>query len=367
MSAPATSWLGGLRARFTTRSGLLGLGLAFAVYFALRGLWWVHPPARPAVLAAVVALTLFATVICLFADPLAVDRSSASALTIGHRGPSMLPTWAALLAVATAAIVPTAVALAVAQANLTDPYATVYIGAIGALLTIVSIRRRPVLAWVGVAALSLGTMLWLGPQQAFTMGLTGSIMWVAVSQLTLRAMDRLGRDSLRLIELQHAAVAWERAHDARRRERRVRVQYALQVAGPILERIIEQDGALDDDERVLARVAEGALRDELRGGALLDDRVRAAMNTARRRGSHVTLFDEGALVGVDADQLSRIRRELVRTIAAADADRIIVRTARDERIAVTVVGRSDGGDAEDDVQLWHEILRSDRPEQPTGQ
>jgi hypothetical protein len=51
---------------------------------------------------------------------------------------------------------------------------------------------------------------------------------------------------------------------------------------------------------VLARIAEATLRDELRGSALLDDGVRAALVAARAAGSSVSMLDEGGLDGIDA-------------------------------------------------------------------
>ena len=189
-------------------------------------------------------------------------------------------------------------------------------------------------------------------------------MWVLVAQLLLRSLDRLTRDSLRLVDLQHTAIAWRTWHDVRRRERRERVQFALLVAGPIMERVIEVDGSLTEDERTRARVAEGSLRDELRGGRLLDARVRAELNAARGRGINVTVFDEGTLTDADAADLARIRSALARVIAGAHADRLIIRTSNSPDVAVTVVGRNTG-DAADDVALWEEIPRQ-RPATPAA-
>src|SRR5690606_26653148 len=143
------------------------------------------------------------------------------------------------------------------------------------------------------------------------------------------------------------------------RERRVRVKYALGAAGPVLTRTVASRGHLTDEERVEARLAEGRLRDELRGASLLNDAVRDAIRDARLRGIAVTVFDEGGLDELDEDRRTEIRDELADVLSRADARRVIIRAARNARTALTVVGRSGSGASsdEDSVGLWHEIPR----------
>lgn len=336
---------------------LVGLGLIFAVYLAVRGLMWTAVPTVPVVYVGALALGVISTAICLFADSLVPAAYPDAPLTAGNRGPSKLPVWAAVLAVATAAIVPTAVSLSVGESHRADSWATSYVGLIGALLTVTTVRRRPGFAWIGTAALAAGTIAWLGPIVALGQGLTGSVMWIVGAQLLIGFLDRAARDTVRLVELQRAAVAWQAVQETRRRERRVRVRFALQVAAPILVRVIQSGGDLTAEERAQARLAEGSLRDELRGARLLDDRVRAELDSARRRGSTITVFDEGGLDGLDQQSLDRIRGELADIVSGTIASRLIIRTARDPRVAVTVVGRMDESDDEDSVVLWKEIPR----------
>lgn len=100
------------------------------------------------------------------------------------------------------------------------------------------------------------------------------------------------------------------------------------------------------------------MRDELRGAVLLNDAVRRAIADARRRGTVVTVFDEGGLEGIDEDRLGEIRDELANVLASVQSNRVIIRAGRDDQIAVTVVGRAAGGAHDDDaVDLWHEIRR----------
>lgn len=167
------------------------------------------------------------------------------------------------------------------------------------------------------------------------------------------------RDTERLAEIQQAVSAWHATQRVRQRERRLRTQFALAVAGPVLSRVVAARGVLDEQERMDARLAEGRLRDELRGADLLNDAVRNAIEAARRRGVVVTVFDEGGFDGIDETRRELIRDELAVVLSRAQTARLIIRSARDPRVAVTVVGRAGSRASGDDdaVDLWHEIPR----------
>ena len=143
-------------------------------------------------------------------------------------------------------------------------------------------------------------------------------MWVGVAQLLIRSMDRAADDTAQLATLQRAASAWQASQTVRQRERRVQVQRALAVAGPVLIATVASGGSLSDDERLEARLAEGRLRDELRGPRLLDDEVRAELERARRRGATVTVLDEGGLDGLDEASLAIIRSRARRDAALVE-------------------------------------------------
>jgi hypothetical protein len=355
----------------SVRTVLISLGIAFTAYLAARGLLWTGGTVdQPSVLILAFLLYLVTTLLCLFVEPERrpetadaehpADAGDQPQLTAGPRGPVRLPRWVSALAIATSVIVPNAIMLAVGQESRSAPFATWYIGGIGALMVIVMVRRRTWVAWSGIALLAVSSMAWLGPLNALALGLVGSVMWVVVAQLLLASLDRAARDTARLAQLQRAASAWRASQTGRQRERRIQVQRALAVAGPILSRTIEQSGSLDARERIEARIAEGQLRDELRGPRLLDDIVRAELDAARRRGATVTVLDEGGLDGLDDDQLWSIRAELAAAVHDATSDRLYIRTSPDDRVAVTVVGRSAAGGAltdEDSVDLWREIPR----------
>ncbi len=354
----------------SVKNVLVALALAFTAYLAARGMWWTDPVPHPLAAIATLGFYLATTWLCIFWNsrpapvapvPQALPPAEAAEqdpLAPAGRGPLKLPVPAQVLAIACAVIVPTAVAYAVGPDARTASFATWYLGGIGALMTIVMVRRRPWTAWAGTALLAIASMAWMGWASALALGLVGSIVWVASAQLLVRSMDRAARDTTRLTQLQRAASGWQASQSVRQRERRVQVQQALAVAGPVLTRTVATGGRLNDEDRLEARLAEGRLRDEMRGPRLLDDEVRAELERARRRGANVTVLDEGGLDGLDDDSLTVIRAQLVEALRSASSERLYIRTSPDARVAVTVVGRSPavgGPSDEDSVDLWREI------------
>lgn len=341
----------------TVRAILSCLGVALTAYLAARGLIWTSPETVERGWLLVLALAIYLPVTWLWI--FAVDVRGQPKVTPGTPTPRA-PGWQVVLALITTVVVSNITFLAVTDEGRTKPFVTWVIGAIGALMMIVMARRRPVAAWTGIALLTVATSLWLGPAQALSLGMVGSIVWVAAAQLVVFALDRAARDAERLSELQQAASAWQASQSGRQRERRLHVQRALQTAGPILSRTIENGGNLRPSDKEAARRAEARLRDELRGNRLLDDDVRNEIEAARCRGAAITLFDEGGLDGLSADDLTAVRRELAAIVRESVSDRVIIRTSPDEEIAVTVVGRSRREDAtgdDDHVDLFREIRR----------
>lgn len=359
----------------SVRTVLSALALAFTAYLAARGLWWAGAELpQPLVAVATLSLYLATTWLCIFWEPLRASFASASdddpdaplipvvpEGDVAHpaiRGARRLPLWAASLAVFMALMVPAATSFAVGPEAQTAAFATWYLGGIGALMTILMVRRRPWFAWAGIVILAVESMIFMGPASALGLGLVGSIVWVGVAQLLVRGMDRAAGDTSKLAQLQRAASAWQTSQVVRQRERRLQVQRALSVAGPVLARTVATGGSLTEDDRLEARLAEGRLRDELRGPRLLDDDVRAELERARRRGASVTVLDEGGLDGLDEASLTEIRRKLADTLRTAGSDRLFIRTSPHDSVAVTVVGRSSsdaGLSDEDAVDLWQEI------------
>ena len=327
----------------TVRSVATSLAVGFALYFVARGIWWIEQPTAPLLMVLAIAVYLVVVNIAILGDATSVR----------------MPLWSAILALLAGAVIPTLVTFSLEPADRTAPFATWYIGALGLLGVVCVVRRRSLFGWLTLAVLVAAASAYLGFGVALNLGLVGSIMWVAVARLLVLFWDRAVRDTERLAEIQQAVSAWHATQRVRQRERRLRTQFALAVAGPVLSRVVAARGVLDDQERLDARLAEGRLRDELRGADLLNDGVRNAIDAARRRGAVVTVFDEGGFDGIDEARRIEIRDELAVVLTRAQSARLIIRSARDPHVAVTVVGRAGTRSSGDDdaVDLWHEIVR----------
>lgn len=327
----------------TVRSVATSLAVGFALYFVARAIWWIEQPTVPLLMVLAIAMYLVVVNVAILGDSASVR----------------MPLWTAVLAVVSTALIPALVTLSLDPADRTAPFATWYIGALGLLAVVCIVRRRSVVGWLTLGILIVSASAYLGVGVALSLGLVGSIMWVAVARLLVMFWDRAVRDTERLAEIQQAVSAWHATQRVRQRERRLRTQFALAVAGPVLSRVVAARGDLTDQERFDARLAEGRLRDELRGADLLNDAVRNAIEAARRRGSVVTVFDEGGFDEIDEERRREIRDELAVVLERAHTGRLIIRSARDPRVAVTVVGRAGSRSSGDDdaVDLWHEIPR----------
>lgn len=328
----------------SVRSVATSLAVGFAVYFAARAVWWTVQPTAPLLMVAAILLYLVVVV--------------TTVLLESPSGPQ-LPRWLAAVAVLVSAVIPIMASESMQPAHRTAPFATWYIGAVGLLAVVCIVRRRAIAGWLALGALTVSSAVCIGLLVSLELGLVGSMMWAVVAQLLVLFWDRAVRDTEHLADIQQAVSAWHATQLVRQRERRVRVKYALGVAGPVLTKTVASRGRLTDEDRLEARLAEGRLRDELRGASLLNDAVRDAIQQARLRGATVTVFDEGGLDELDESRRAQIRDELAEVLGSAEVGRVIIRAARDPQTAVTVVGRSGSGDSsdEDSVGLWHEIPR----------
>lgn len=330
--------------RLTVRIVATGLALVFACYFSARALWWTTPPPRPLLVVLAVAIFLV---------------SFAGITIVGSARAALLPRWATVVALAATVAIPQLSNLGLDVSTLRAPYATWYIGGVGLIGVVCIVRGRPLVGWLVLLLLTVSSTAWIGFLESLGLGLVGSTVWMVIAQLLVAFWRRAVRDTDRLAGIQQTASAWQATQIVRQRERRERVQYALDVAGPVLTRVIATRGDLSPQERRAARLAEGRLRDEIRGGELLNERARAAIESARARGASVTVFDDGGLEGLDEQTKGRIREELAEVLADSASARLIIRAPKGSRIAVTVVGRTAAGESsdEDSVELWHEIPR----------
>lgn len=284
-----------------------------------------------------------------------------------------MPLWMALLNTAVCIALPLLVTAQLdPHGSVGSDYSTWYPAAIGTLMVITSTRKRHLLAWIGVLSLAVQTTLWAGVGALATLGVVGSVVWVAVSHVLSHSLARIARDAQQYVIAERAATEWQAAQDAHLFERQFRLQQTNRMALPMLRKIVSSNGDLTDAQRQECVYLEAAIRDEIRGRKLLNDRVREQSMRARRRGSIVTLLDEGGIDELSDEELERVLDSLADALQHSRTDRIIARTVPEgSDVAVTVVGlnSADGGDAsvlghsgeedeEDQVELWLEIPRA---------
>ncbi|TFD54179.1 hypothetical protein E3T55_04115 [Cryobacterium frigoriphilum] len=332
-----------------SRALILAVASLFSLYHVLLGVYALDMPTDAAPVLAAMALYLVATFISLWPT-----------------SPTRMPLGLALFNLAACAVVPLLVAT---QLDPQDDlgYSTWYVAAVGTLLTITATRKRPFVAWLGAGFLVVHTVLWAGFGSLGSMGVIGSVVWVAAAVLLSRALAKAGRDARQFARAEREASRWQAAQEAHLYERQVRLTYTNRMALPMLRRIVGQNGVLADDEKLECRYLEAAIRDEIRGRRLLNDAVREQVMAARRRGAIVTLLDEGSIDELDGDVLEHVLNQLAAAIGRTSADKIIARTAADgSETAVTVVGLCSpdpsvsalGQDSSgDEVDLWLEIPR----------
>ena len=327
---------------------LLVLGALFSAYHVILGIYSLDVPASP--WPTVVALGLYTV------------ATVASLWPVQH---VRMPDWLAAFDLAVCIVLPLLVTSQLdAAAN--NGYATWYVAAVGTLMTIAAARRQLLAAWVGVGVLAVQSVVWAGPLALGTLGVIGSIVWVAIAHMLTAALTTAARETRRYAQAEREAAAWQAAQDAHLFEGRMRLAQTNRIAAPMLRRIADREGRLTDEQRRECRMLEAAIRDEIRGRMLLTDAVRTEVQRARERGTIVTLLDEGGIDDLDEPTRDRVLSRLAEAVAASNADRIIARTAAEgSLVAVTVVGLREPEDAEpsdntDDleVEFWLEIPRT---------
>ncbi|GGL04410.1 hypothetical protein GCM10009769_23160 [Curtobacterium luteum] len=286
-----------------------------------------------------------------------------------------LPVWAACFSLATAVVMPV-VAAPVVELRSGPGYATWWIAAVGTLMVVLVVRGRGAFAWAGVGFLAVHTVAWAGLEALGSLGVLGSVAWVAIATVFSVAMNRATRVRRDFIRAEQETEDWQAAQDAHVFERQFRLSQTTRMALPMLQRIIDAHGELTDDEREECLHLEQAIRDEIRGRSLLSDDVRAEVMRLRRAGATVQLHDDGGLDDLEADDIRRIHAQVADALRQArGADNVIVRTVGEGAdTAVTVVGLrldvaasqsaalgagldDEDGDEDDSVALWMEIPR----------
>lgn len=307
------------------------IGILFGLFHAVLGGYWVASYIDPGLGA--VALTIYVVAIL-----------TTLGLYSGIRMPVAQAVFNALVAVALPLIVNPLIADGVH-----NTFATWYVGGLGVLLSATAVRQHRVIAWVATGLVTLIVVAWGGVTAIYDSGLVGMVLLVAAGQALSLGVERASLDVQRLSDQAQTEASEAAAVTAQRLERQVRLQQALTASRPILERIVASGGQLSAAEQLESRLAEAALRDEIRGRNLINARVRDAVRLARLRGVEVLLLDEGGLDDCELELRDRLLGDVANAIDGIAAGKVTIRSPQSEPWMLTVVALNPGSAVPD---LW---------------
>ncbi|GAC67736.1 hypothetical protein [Gordonia soli] len=172
------------------------------------------------------------------------------------------------------------------------------------VLTLVALRGRPLLAWAGLLAVSLTAGIWavgfglsFGNGVVITVWTYPMMVMATLFVIILRPMARRVV-MLRRRSMDDAATAAAAAAAAD--ERRTHFRDFERRARPTLERVVDGHEFTPEEVRI-ARLLEAQLRDGIRAPGWDSPEIRAAVWSARSRGTEVALLDDGDPTAVGAD------------------------------------------------------------------
>ena len=233
----------------------------------------------------------------------------------------------------------------------------------GAAMVWMAGHRLPPL--IATACMLLHLATWAGPMALLRLGVAAELVLAIAGLVLHRAMVRVTDAAQAAAARERELAVLQAEQDAFQLERQVRLQLAGRNATPMLQRIVDRGGELDDASRAECRVLEQTLRDEIRGRRLLNDAVRDAVLEQRRRDAFVQVLDDGGLDDLAPSALHPLLDDLAQRVAAIRSTRIVIRTGRsDSTTAITIVATTPdetavalGLDDDEQVDLWAAILR----------
>ncbi|MYR08751.1 hypothetical protein GTV32_21630 [Gordonia sp. SID5947] len=197
------------------------------------------------------------------------------------------------------------------------------------VFTLVAIRGRPVVAWVGALCGTVLAGLWgesIGMGFVTGAGNTAFCYPVLVLAMLFVLMARPLAERIRVLrERAVAQAATDAATAAAAAERGRQLSRLGRRARPILGEIVDGH-EFTVGEVAEVRLTEAQLRDGIRAPAWESEPVRDAVWQARRRGVSVLLLDDGALnTTPERDLVHRLRDVLVDELRAVEGGQVTAR------------------------------------------
>jgi hypothetical protein len=257
-----------------------------------------------------------------------------------------LPPFMAVLNLAAAAIIPVLINGQLDK-SFAGTYATWYVAAVATLMAATAIRQHRVISWVGLSIMVVQVVIWGGFASITTTGVIGALVLVFAGQAIATGLASASREAQAYVDQATKEASEMASTTAVRDERKRQAAITLRRALPLLQRISETNGNLDDNDRLQARLLESELRDEIRGRNLINDRTRFAIRQARLRGIDVVVFDEGGLDAVSAADRDKLLTQAAAALDECQGGRVTLRAPNHDEWVLTMVCMRPGASAPD--------------------
>ncbi len=311
------------------RAAIVIFSLAFGVYHGILGLLNIDHYDKPWFVFAAVFLYLTALLVSLTDSP-------------GLK----LKNYKAAFSLIAAMLSPLAMAAATRADHVDNP-TTWHVAGIATLMAIIALRQHLVMAWVGVSIMAVQVLTWGGIEMLFNAGIFGALMLVAAAHAASIILATTSRAVIEFREQALETTAATAARTAARNERQVRVEKALEVALPFLNKIENLEGKLSEVEKRQALGLEAQLRDQIRGRHFDSPELLVEISAARERGVEVQVLDDGGLELLEESQRERILSEVATHVSKVETGKLVLRSVADEKWVVTVTASQPGAEVPD--------------------
>lgn len=311
------------------RAAIVIFSLAFGVYHGILGLLNIDHYDKPWFVFAAVFLYLTALLVSLTDSP-------------GLK----LKNYKAAFSLIAAMLSPLAMAAATRADHVDNP-TTWHVAGIATLMAIIALRQHLVMAWVGVSIMAVQVLTWGGIEMLFNAGIFGALMLVAAAHAASIILATTSRAVIEFREQALETTAATAARTAARNERQVRVEKALEVALPFLNKIENLEGKLSEVEKRQALGLEAQLRDQIRGRHFDSPELLVEISAARERGVEVQVLDDGGLELLEESQRERILSEVATHVSKVETGKLVLRSVADEKWIVTVTASQPGAEVPD--------------------
>lgn len=220
-----------------------------------------------------------------------------------------------------------------------------HLGANTWLLFFLTMRRRGLYAWAGMAAMSAITV-WAAAD-AGRGAVSGALMLNAhvgilvVASLFARTLRRTARRIASLERRSIAAAAQQARLETAEEIRRAHASELAAAVVPLLEQIAAGESPSEEQRREYA-VTEAALRDGVRGRSLMLPSVVEAARRARDRGVAVTILDDRGSLPPDGGAVARTVAATVEALDRAQGGSVTIRLVPAGRSVGLTVVATDG-------------------------